>query len=131
MSFLSWIVGYDQANADAGAAADAKLRELNAANVASGRYDSATAATIEKNYASQNAIGSTAQKAEIDQAFNEGLQDGANNITGFVSKTFSFVGKALSAVLLGIPAWAWLVAGVALWGWLGFPGIKAIRKKLA
>ncbi|MGC3958107.1 MAG: hypothetical protein QM813_09275 [Verrucomicrobiota bacterium] len=69
--------------------------------------------------------------AQIGEAFDEGLKEGAGNITGFVSGVFKFVGQAISAILLGIPLWAWAVATLGIWAWLGFPGMKAIRKKLA
>ena len=130
MSLLSSLFGDDE-NARRAAEADAKLRQLNDAAIASGRYDAATAAQIQKNYASQVTFNPAEQEKQIDEAFNEGLQDGANNVTGFVAGTFRFVGKALSAVLLGIPAWAWLLGAGVLWGYLGFPGLKSLKKKLA
>jgi hypothetical protein len=52
--------------------------------------------------------------AEVDQAFNEGLQEGADNITAIVSKPFEIAGKGVGAILAGFPWWLWLLGLGAL-----------------
>ena len=128
MSFLSSLFGDDE-NARRAEAADAQLRALNERRAAT--LGAAWKAEVDRNYATQATFGVNAQNAEIDAAFGEGWNDGKKNVTGFVSGGFKVFGDGLSAVLFGIPAWAYLAAAVALWVWLGFPGMSAIRKKLA
>lgn len=130
MSWLpDWVTGFDADNAQRAADADAYLR---ADNERKGRGTT----LIQDKLAGKEGVEVHAntvegQRQEIDAAFEEGLQDGANNITGFVSGVFKFVGKAISAVLFGIPAWAWLLGIGAVWVYLGMPGLKALKKKLA
>lgn len=124
MPILTWLYG-DTANADAAAQADAQLRELN-----------------QKKYGSSGMIQDTLsgtdgvdvwvppgeQEKQVNAAFQEGLNDGANNVTGFVSGAFNFIGKALGAVLLGIPIWVWLIAGAGVFFYLG--GGVWLRRKI-
>ena len=128
MSILSYLYGDDE-NAARGAAADAQLRALNEerAKTLGAQWKN----QVDRNYETQVTYGVAAQNAEIDAAFGEGWNDGKKNITGFVGGFFKVIGDGLSAVLLGIPAWVWLAVGVGVWGWLGFPGLKTIKKKLA
>ena len=128
MSILSYLYGDDE-NARRADAADAQLRAMNEERAKT--LGAAWKAEVDRNYATQVTFGVDAQNKEIDAAFGEGWNDGKKNVTGFVSGGFKVIGDGLSAVLLGIPAWVWLAAAVALWGWLGFPGMSAIRKKLA
>lgn len=128
MSFLASLFG-DTENAQRAAAADAKLREMNQARAA--ELGDAWKAQVDKNYSTQATFGVEAQTKEIDAAFGEGWNDGKKNISGAVSGFFKVIGDGLSSVLLGLPAWVWLAAGVFIWGWLGFPGLSALKKKLS
>lgn len=138
MSFLGSIFGADDLQKE-GDALDAKLAAMNNADYApGGRLYNKVAATSGTAAADANydavvknlQTGATGDvDAQINEAFKEGLQEGANNITGFVSGAFKFVGKALGAILLGIPVWVWLGVGVVVFFYLG--GGNIIRRKLA
>jgi hypothetical protein len=56
----------------------------------------------------------------VDQAFDEGLEEGADNVTAFVSKPFEIAGKGVGAVLAGFPWWLW-IAGLAVLGFFLWP----------
>jgi hypothetical protein len=127
MSWFHSILGLDKTEADKAAAADARLRAMNEARAA--ELGAEWKAQVDRNYETQAVFGYDAQKREVNIAFKEGLDDGAKGITGFISGVFSFVGKALGAVLLGIPAWAWLLVGVGVWFYLGTPGLNRIKQK--
>ena len=122
MSLLSWISSYDGDNADAAAAADAKLRELNEQ-----RYSGAQLEQVRRNYATQEAIGRDAQERQIGEAFDEGWDDGRKNVSGFIGKIFGVVADVLKSVLFGIPFWVWLLAGLFLAWRLGLL-TKLLRK---
>lgn len=116
MSFLTWIYGDDE-NAQRAAAADAKLRELNRQ-------------LYGVDYVNQDTwVPPAEQEKQVDQAFNEGWQDGKKNVTGVVGGFFQVIRDGLGSVLLGIPAWVWLAAAAALWFYLGTPGLAALKKK--
>lgn len=128
MSFLSYLYGDDE-NAARAAAADAQLRDMNQARAQ--ELGSEWLYQVDRNYASQVTFGVDAQNAQIDTAFGEGWNDGQKNVTGFVSGIFKGIGDVLGAVLLGIPFWVWAIAAIGVWGWLGFPGLSRLKKKLA
>ena len=128
MSFLSYLYG-DQENAARAAAADAQLRDMNQARAQ--ELGSEWLYQVDRNYASQVTFGVDAQNAQIDTAFGEGWNDGQKNVTGFVGNLFKGIGDVLGAVLLGIPFWVWAIAAFGVWGWLGFPGLSRLKKKLA
>lgn len=138
MSFISSLFGSGKLQAD-GDAADAKLAEMNQRDYAPGGRLYNKIATQQGTAAADAAYQQTLNNLEsgatgnvssqIDAAFDEGLQDGANNITGFVSGAFKFLGKALGSILLGIPVWVWLAVGAAAFFYLG--GGVWIRRKIS
>lgn len=85
-------------------------------------------ARVQKDYQT-GATGNVDQ--QIGAAFDEGWNDGKKNVSGFIGGIFKVVGDVLSSVFMGIPWWIWLAAAGVVWGWLGFPGLKALKKKLA
>jgi hypothetical protein len=135
MSFIASLFGAKALQAT-GDANDARLAELNQRDYAPGgrlykkiskEQGLAAAEAAYQKTLGQQTTGATGDVAgQIDAAFKEGLDEGAGNITGFVSGAFSFVGRALGAILLGIPIWAWALAGLALWLYLGAPGKKKL-----
>lgn len=139
MSWIGSLFGAEELQT-AGDAADAKLAEMNNRDYAPGgrlyekiKRERGQAAADAAYLAVQGNLetGRTGDvDAQISEAFDEGLKEGAGNITGFASGVFSFFGRALGAILLGIPVWAWAAAALGVWAWLGFPGLQALKKKL-
>jgi hypothetical protein len=106
MSILGNLFGADKLQAE-GDALDAKLTALNAKDYAPGGklYSPANWAAVQQNLDT----GRTGDvDAQINAAFKEGLDDGANNVTGFLGGIFDFVGKGLGAILKAVPWWVWL-----------------------
>jgi hypothetical protein len=67
-------------------------------------------------------------EAEVDEAFEEGLQEGADNITAVVSKPFDIAGAGIGALLKAVPWWVWAAAALGLFIQLG--GMTIVRSKL-
>jgi hypothetical protein len=128
MSFLTWIVGHDEENAAAAAAADARLRQENEKDAP--KYGAGWAAQVSTNYAQQDTFDPKEQRKEIHAAFAEGAEEGAQNVTGFIAGIFRVVGRMLTSVLAGIPLWVWLIVGAVIWWQLGRPGWQTLKKKL-
>jgi hypothetical protein len=126
MSFLSWFSGYDSDNAARGDAADARLRQINADAAASGRYDQATIDQIERYYGTQfNTDPST-----IGDAFDEGWQEGRQNVSGFITATINkIVADPLRAVIGGLPWWLWAL-GLAALGFYLWPLLRPLLRKV-
>lgn len=126
MSLLNWLYG-DEENARRAAAADAELRRLNDERAA--RLGNEWRDQVHANYDSQVSFDPGEQERQVDDAFAEGWDDGKRNVSGFVSGIFRTIGDALSAVLLGVPLWAWLIGLAALWLYLGAPGLRQLKGK--
>lgn len=120
-----WLTGFDAANADAAAAADAQLRDLNAKT-----YTGAAAAQVARDYANQDAstggFGEDVQRGEITQTFQDTLDAEAAAIVGTPSQIF---GREILALLKAVPLWVWLVLGFVVFLWLG--GWRLLRGILA
>lgn len=128
MSLLSYLYGDDD-NAQRAAEADARLRILN--DERAKKLGAGWKAEVDRNYNTQVTYGVDAQNREIDAAFDEGWNDGKSNVTGFIGNIFKVAGDVLGSVLLGIPFWVWALASIGVWGWLGFPGLSQLKKKLS
>jgi hypothetical protein len=102
MSFLpDWITGFDSANAEAAAEADAKLQTMNAQ-------------TYGPFYQPQDSqpYGSAQQQAEIDNVFFE-------EATRFPRWSAAAVTRYLGEIFKLVPWWVWAGAAVAAFYWLG------------
>lgn len=136
MSWLpDWATGYDAANADRAAAADAQLRQMNAVdyspggsiyNDAAGQYGStyadSLAGKVAADYAAQDVsapMGQDAQREQIQKEFDTTMQKKADGIFGTF---FGGIFDVLKTILKAIPLWVWIVAGIALFIWLGGGG---------
>lgn len=106
MSLLSSIFGADKLQAE-GDALDARLAELNK-TIYLDKYNRPDLYEQAQANAARGATGNVAQ--QIDAAFKEGLQDGANNVTGFFGGAFDIVGKGVGAILKAVPWWIWAAA---------------------
>lgn len=120
MSFLTWIFGSNDNGAlndpEAAAAADAKLREMAAADYGPGGkyYNAKKWAAVQGDLQTDAHLDANAAEAAVDEAFDEGWQDGAKNVSGAIKGTINkVVGAPLLAALSGIPFWVWILA--ALW----------------
>jgi len=130
MSLLpDWLTGYDAQNADAAAAADAQLQQMNATDYAPGGniYDTIAAndgtaaadaaqAAQKKNAASAAPSGQAAQRTQIDQAFTSTLDSQAQAIVGGPLAVFW---ATVKSILKAIPWWLWLVILLVPFGYLG------------
>ena len=120
MSLLpDWLTGYDQANADAAANADAQLHAAAIADYATpgGKYYSAAnAAAVAADYASQAPMGVVSQQAAIDTVFTDSLASTAGGIVGTPTGIFWSEVKSL---LSAIPWWVWIGAASGVFFWLG------------
>ena len=144
MSILpDWLTGYDSANADAAAAADAQLQQLNAKDYAPGgsAYDAVLAQqgqpaadallnTVATDYSTQAPIGTDAQRASIDQAFTDSLANSAKNIVG---TPLGILWAEIKALLKAVPWWVWIIILIVPFAWLGGFGFlsRKARKKFA
>ena len=129
ISLPDWLTGYDSENAERANEADTRLRQLNEDRAA--QLGPEWKAQVDANYNTQVPFDTTSQRADIQDAFGEGLEDGRRNVTGFIGGAFNFVGKSLAAVLLGVPVWVWLLGGLAIWFYLGAPGARKLKGKFA
>ena len=106
MSIIGKLFGADKLQAE-GDALDAKLAALNSRDYAPGGklYTPANWAAVQQNLGT----GTTGNvDKQINAAFQEGLDDGADNVTGFTSGIFDFLGKGLGSILKAVPWWLWL-----------------------
>ena len=127
MSLLTWLYG-DAENAAAGAAADAKLRELNAQQYGTDYQ------MVQDRLAGQEGVEvwvpPAQQEQQVNDAFADGWAEGKQNVSNTISGGFGVVGDVVSSVLLGIPLWVWAIGAGGLWYYLGMPGLAKLKRKL-
>lgn len=77
-------------------------------------------------------LQSEADLGTVSDAFASGAEDGWGNVLGFTSGTiknaFKRIGQILSATIFAIPLWAWLLAALVLFFYLG--GGTLLKRKL-
>ncbi len=125
MSLLTWLSGYDSENAARADAASAKVQQLNADAAASGRYDEATYAQIQRDYQIQFDTSPDTISTEFDAGWVEGRQNVSGFITGALNR---IVADPLRAVIAGLPWWLWVLALGALTFYL-WPLLRPIFKR--
>ena len=85
------------------------------------------------NFYVSNTDALQSQDAAAAEGFKEGAQEGLNNVLDAPGKIVGLAGKGLTqvlgGVLLGIPIWLYLVAGIALFVWMG--GMSLLRGRLS
>lgn len=88
---------------------------------------------LEREHLSTQRLDTADIDASLDRAADEGLTEGAGNVTGFVGGVFGVFGKAIGAVLKGVPLWLWALALVGVFVYLGGGGFlsRKARKALA
>lgn len=135
MSLLpDWLTGYNSANADAAAAADAQLQALNAKDYGpGGKYytpDNYAAVTAQRaSEIGQGGYGTDNQRNQIDQTFTDTLDAQASSLIG---GPLGIVWATIKAAIKAVPWWIWaisIVAGVIYMG--GIPIAKAFFKRKA
>lgn len=128
-----WITGYDAENAARAAAADAELRRMaDETYIRPGgrRYTPEHAERVAANYETDAFLGEDAARAAIGDAFDEGWEEGRENVSGFIAGAANkVVGGPLRAILGGIPWWVWLAAGIYVAWRLGF--LEKLLKRAA
>jgi len=98
---------------------DAQLKIMNDKALADGKWDNDT-----YQLAEQHRVDSQINdvQGEVDKAFNSGLQDGIDNIRGGIGKTINFPFRL-------IPWQVYVIAGIALFFWMG--GAALLKGRLA
>lgn len=108
MAFLpDWLTGYDADNAARAQAAHDRLQQMNAA-----KYGPLYTPKDTQSYDPDE------QRAEIDQVFTDSVKGDINRI-----------GEKILGVFKLLPWWVYVVAGVALFFYLG--GAAVIRKQVS
>lgn len=129
MSILSWFYS-DPENDARGAAAAAQLEQIKNDRIASGYYNAAQAAQVQQSWETDAYLTPAQADAALNDAFDEGWQEGQQNVSTFIGGTLNkVVGSPLKAILGGIPWWVWLALIVGLFFYLG--GFTFLRKRFA
>lgn len=119
MSWLpDWITGFDRANYEAGVEADRRNADITEDLRRRGLITEGEAQASRVNYAEID------PDEEIDQAFLDGLDEGASNIRNFAGDTINTV---VGTPLKLIPWQVWLAA--ALYAAWYFGLLKGVLKK--
>lgn len=89
------------------------------------RQQAGTLSQAQQDFYSGNISELESQDAAAWSGFKEGAKEGLNNVTGTISDTIAGVIKSVWA---SIPWQLWLVAGVALFFWMG--GLQLLKGRL-
>ena len=137
MSFLSSLLGLDVTGSEEAAAADAKLREMNAVDYGPGGkfYSPTNWTAVQDDYRAQDdALGggpapwsAASQQAQVNQAFNAELGLQADS---FVGAPLRFLGNLVKTLLAAVPVWVWITGAVGLFLYAGgFTWLRGVLKK--
>lgn len=107
MGLLSWWHNADEEQARSDAA-DARLQALNAEDRQ--RYGEDWYRETQRNLNRDTSAYGHDVGREIDDAFDDGWNDGLDNLTSTARKPFGFVGDVAGALLKALPWWLWLAA---------------------
>lgn len=122
-SISDWFTGYDRENQARADAAAAELERMAYDDYSPGgaKHTAENWDSVSRNYGFDGGPGldsylPEAQAREaVGDAFEEGLKEGAENVSNFVKGAVdNVVGRPLLAILKGIPFWVWLGAGLYL-----------------
>lgn len=123
MGWIANLFGAQDLQAE-GDALDAKLQAANERDYGpGGRFYSAANWSVVQQDMKTGATGDVT--AQINDAFDSGLKEGAGNVTGAFSGVFDIFGQGIGAVLKSIPWWVW--GAVALYFLWPFIARKLIR----
>lgn len=125
-AFLDWITGTDT-EIERGKQLDAQIAAQNRKLVDRGIWDDATYAQYEKNAAAND---SSTYSGQVEEAYDQGWEEGKKNTTGFLSDLFKrLITDPASIVLASIPWWVWLGLGIFLAWQLGL--FAVLKRKFA
>lgn len=132
MSWLpDWLTGYDAENAARGARADAELNRMAQEDYLTpgGRYYSEeNAAAVRRNYETDAYLNDAQAHEAIDQAFDEGWQEGRQNVSNTITGALNrIIADPLRAIIGGLPWWLWLAAALFVFGYFG--GFGWLKRK--
>lgn len=118
-----WLYGIDvEAEQERSDELDARLADLNRAAYDAGKYTPQSYYEREQN----REAGRLNAEKEVNQAFVEGLKEGAASIPTGINSALS---TATRGIFSAIPLSVWLVAGLALFVWAG--GLGMLKGRLA
>ena len=130
MGLLSWISGYDESGAAKAAAADVERKRLAQIDVERGYLNPEVYAQYQRDYETDAFLDSIAAQNVIEESFDEGWQEGRQNVSNAISGTLNrIIADPLRAIIGGLPWWLWLAAGLAVFGYFG--GFRWLKKQLA
>lgn len=126
MSLIGWLFGADKLQAE-GDRLDGQLAAMNQRDYAPGgavytKIEAAHGTEAADAAAAQVNSNLTASKTgnvdeQINQSFDEGWQEGQNNVSGFIKGTLNrIIADPFKAIVFGLPWWVWVLGiGFLLW----------------
>lgn len=129
MRLWSWLTGYDEQNAEAAAAADARIQEINARNQYYQTPENQNILAQNRETELTDLGGGydvASESGAIDKEFSKTLDSRAQSLIG---GPLEGARKVVAAILKAVPWWVWLGLAVGLFAWLG--GFVLLRGVLA